>query len=156
MRNYLLVVVRYTYMASRSFRSNAVMFTVVLAIQLLTVTTEMSQHDRFTLRDENATNQTNSTTSSDDESLSADAIANIAATGAAIGIIASITCYMCYCYNHRERMQRIRTAIERNRVIRARIAAEKAAAAASTQPNTTADNQTTSDINVTSTESTSR
>ena len=149
----LPVIVRYECMASRSFRStSAVMYTLVLAIQFwFTVSTETSQHDRFTLQDENATNQTNSTSS--DDVLSGEAIANIAATGAAIGIIAWITCYMCYCYNHRERMERIRTAIERNRVIRERIAAEKAAA---TQPNTStaADNQTpTSDINITSTES---
>ena len=126
-----------------------VMFTLVLALQFwLTVSTETSK--LFTLRDENTTNQTNSTSS--DVVLSGEAIANIAATGAAIGIIAMITCYMCYCYNHRERMERIRTAIERNRVIRERIATEKAAAAR--QPNTTADNQTpTSDINITSTES---
>ena len=117
----------YTYMASQSFRSikateKAVMFTLLLSIQFwVTTITETSQ---LTLLDENATNRTNST-SSDDEILGAEAIANIVATGAAIGIIVSITCYMCYCYNHRERMERIRTAIERNRTIRERIAAEK-------------------------------
>ena len=139
-------------MASRALRSfRVVTFTLVLAI---TVITETSQHNRFTLRDEDATNQSNST-SSDDEILSGEAIANIAATGAAIGIIVFITCYMCYCYNHRERMERIRTAIERNRTIRERIAAEKVAA--TTQPNTETDNQTaTPDTNITSTESTSR
>lgn len=127
------------------------MFTLLLAVQFwLTVSTETSQHDRFTLRDENTTSQTNSTSS--DDVLSGEAIANIAATGAAIGIIASITCYICYCYNHRERMERIRTAIERNRAIRERIAVEKAATA-TTQPNTAAANQTHTSNIITSTES---
>lgn len=121
----------------------------MLACQFyFTVVAEISQ---FMLRDENATNQTNS---SDDESLSGEAIANITATVAAIVIIASISCYICYCYNQRERMERVRTVLERNKAIRERIAAEKAAA---TQQNTT-DNQTPiSDINIniTSSESTS-
>lgn len=130
-----------------------VIFALVLAIQFwFTAIAETSQPDQFTLGDENGTNQTDSV----DVQFSAEAIANIAASGAAIGIIASITCYMCYCYSHRERMERIRTAIERNKTIRERIAAEKAA---STQPdNTVIDNQTpTSDIDIiTSAESTSR
>ena len=129
------------------------MFALVLAIHFwLTVITETSQHNRFTLQDENATNQTNST-SSGGETLSAEAVANIAATGAAIGIIASITCYMCCCYNHRERMERIRTAVERNRTIRERIAAQKAAASTTVDNN---DQTPTSDSNITATELTSR
>ena len=122
----------------------------MLAIQLwFTVVTNASKHDRFTLRDENATNQTNS---SDDKVLSAEAIVNIVATGAAVGIIASATCYMCYCYSHREKMERIRTAIKRNEAIQQRIAAEKAAA--TWQPSTSADNQSlTSDIKLESTTS---
>ena len=115
-----------------------VIFTLVLAMQFwITVTDEASEYNQFLLQDE-TTNQTNS---SDDQVLGAEAIVNIAATGAAIGIIASLTCYMCYCYNHKERLERIRTAIERNRVIRQRIAAEKAAA---TQLNTITDDQTPS------------
>lgn len=110
----------------------------MLAMQFwITVTDEASEYNQFLLQDE-TTNQTNS---SDDQVLGAEAIVNIAATGAAIGIIASLTCYMCYCYNHKERLERIRTAIERNRVIRQRIAAEKAAA---TQLNTITDDQTPS------------
>ena len=131
-----------------------VIFALVLAIQFwFTAIAETSQPDQFTLGDENGTNQTDSV----DVQFSAEAIANIAASGAAIGIIASITCYMCYCYSHRERMERIRTAIERNKTIREKIAAEKAA---STRPDdTVTDNQTpTSDSNliITSAESTSR
>ena len=113
------------------------MFALLLSIQFwITAITETSQ---FTLQDENTTNQTNST-SSDDEILGGEAIANIVATGAAIGIIASITCYMCYCYNQKERMERIRAAIERNRAIRQRIAAEETPQkTTTTRPNTTVD-----------------
>jgi len=79
------------------------------------------------LRDSgNATH--NHTGSSSNESLSGEAIANIVATAAAIALIGSMTCYMCYCYNHRERMARVKAAIERNKLIRQRIEAEKKAA----------------------------
>jgi len=91
-----------------------------------TVITKASEHGQYTFRDDSSTNQTDS---SEEETLSAEAIANITATVAAIGIIASVTCYLCYCFNHKQRMERIKAAIERNRVIRQRIAAEKAAAA---------------------------
>lgn len=122
---------QYTDKASKLFRSfKAVIFTLALANQFwFTIVTEATKDNQFTLRDENGTNQTNN--SSGNEVLSAEAIANIAATGAAIAIIGSLTCYLCYCYNHREKMARVRTAIERNRLIRERLAAEKAAAAQS-------------------------
>lgn len=119
----------------------------MLTIQFwFNVIAETSQYGQFVLRDEleneNTTNQTNS---SDDEVLTAEGIANITVTAAGIVIIASVTCYMCYCYNHREKMERVRTAIERNRTIRQRIAAEKAAA---TKSNATTDKTPSPDINV--------
>ena len=138
-----------------------IIFSLVLAIQFWFIvvaetSSETSQYSQFVLRDElgneSTTNQTNS---SDDEVLTAEGIANIAVTGAGILIIASVTCYMCYCYNHRERMERVRTAIERNKTIRERMAAEKAAAG--TKSDVITDNQTpSSDItgNVTSLETT--
>ena len=107
-----------------------IIFSLVLAIQSwFTVIAETSQYSQFVLRDElgneNTTNQINS---SDDEVLTGEGIANITVTAVGIVIIASVTCYMCYCYNHRERMERVRTALERNKTIRERIAAENAAA----------------------------
>ena len=95
---------------------------MLLWVHSTVVAVEQHQHN-VTLRDNGNTTR-NHTGGSSNEALSGEAIANIVVTAAAIALIGSMTCYMCYCYNHRERMARVKAAIERNRLIRQRIEAE--------------------------------
>ncbi len=70
-------------------------------------------------------NSTNGTNSDNDPILSAEAIANITATGVAICIISSVLCYLYLCFNKYERMDRVRMALERNRQIERQLAAAR-------------------------------
>lgn len=63
--------------------------------------------------------------SSHEPPLSPEAIANIAATAAALAVIGSALCYLMMCYNRDERLQRVRMAQERNRQISKQIEAAK-------------------------------
>ena len=58
--------------------------------------------------------------------LSANAIANITASGLAVVIIAALACYLLMCFDREERMNRATVAIERNRVIDRQLAAARA------------------------------
>ena len=58
--------------------------------------------------------------------LSADAIANITASSVAVFLIAAMVCYLWQCFDRRQRLDRIRMALERNRQIEKQMAAAKA------------------------------
>ena len=58
--------------------------------------------------------------------LSTDAIANITASSVAVFLIAAMVCYLWQCFDRRQRMDRIRMALERNRQIEKQMAAAKA------------------------------
>lgn len=58
--------------------------------------------------------------------LTADAIANITTTVVAIMILTSIVCYLLMCFEKRERMDRVRLALEKNRAIEKQMVASKA------------------------------
>ena len=67
---------------------------------------------------------------SDDSServLGAEAIANIAASGAALVVLGGAMCYLLMCFNKQERMERVRAAQERNRQISRRLEAARQA-----------------------------
>ena len=57
--------------------------------------------------------------------LSAGAIANIAASAAAVAVLGGAMCYLLMCFNKQERMERVRAAQERNRQISRRLEAAK-------------------------------
>ena len=58
--------------------------------------------------------------------LTPDAIANITTTVVAIILLTSIVCYLLMCYEKKERMDRVRLALEKNRAIEKQMAASKA------------------------------
>jgi len=105
------------------FRSIKTMMVAIMLLWIhsMVMAVEQFQHE-VTLRDSGNDTHNNHTSN---EVLSGEAIANIVATSAAVALIGSMTCYMCYCYNHRERVARVKAAIERNKLIRQRIEAEK-------------------------------
>lgn len=58
--------------------------------------------------------------------LTPDAIANITTTVLAIILLTSIVCYLLMCYEKKERMDRVRLALEKNRAIEKQMVAAKA------------------------------
>ena len=58
--------------------------------------------------------------------LTPDAIANITTTVLAIILLTSIVCYLLMCYEKKERMDRVRLALEKNRAIEKQMVASKA------------------------------
>lgn len=58
--------------------------------------------------------------------LSGEAIANITMTVLAIILLSSLVCYLVMCYEKKERMDRVRLALEKNRAIEKQMVASKA------------------------------
>jgi len=135
----------YTPLIVRSIKMSVIV--LMLWAHSTVMAVEQHQHERqheIILRESgNATH--NHTGGSNNEGLSGEAIANIVATAVAIALIGSITFYMCYCYNHKERVARVKAALERNKLIRQRIEAEKRA----TSNEQTKDNPTHSPVSTT-------
>ena len=63
---------------------------------------------------------------SSEPALSANAIANITASSVAVFLIGAMLCYLWQCFDRRQRMQRVRMALERNKQIERQMAAAKA------------------------------
>ena len=59
--------------------------------------------------------------------LSKEAIANIASTAAAMAVLGGAICYLLLCFDRQERMERVRTAQERNRQITRQLEAARQA-----------------------------
>ena len=59
--------------------------------------------------------------------LTAEAIANIASSAAAVAVLGGAVCYLLLCFDRQERMQRVRAAQDRNRQITRQLEATKQA-----------------------------
>ena len=80
--------------------------------------------------------------SSDSEPvLSAEAIANIAASAAAVAVLGGAMCYLLMCFNKQERIERVRAAQERNRQISRRLETAKLAKKEKQQTHSAAERQ---------------
>ena len=73
--------------------------------------------------------------------LSAEAIANIAASAAAVAVLGGAMCYLLMCFNKQERIERVRAAQERNRQISRRLEAAKLAKKEKQQTHSAAERQ---------------